>query len=178
MDPPALAAGQVEQGKLAWGNDWSALGRGWAAGRGRVAPEALPLEPSPSFMCTHPVIHVLLGGSSQMHRPPLPGPLRRVQGEGVLGLIEHRDQHRHLVEEHVNVLLTESGGRAVTRPEGGPVGLGAQWASGWSPCHGGGTGMAWGTPDSREPVLGVPPGPVGLSGGLWDPACLVGKPRS
>lgn len=118
MDPPALAAGQVEQGKLAWGNDRSALGRGWAAGRGRAAPGALPLEPGPSFMSTHPVIHVLLRGSSQMHRPPLPGPLGRVQGEGVLGLIEHGDQHRHLVEEHVDVLLTEGGGRAVTRPDG------------------------------------------------------------
>lgn len=50
---------------------------------------------------THPVIHVLLGGGSQTHRPPLPGPFGGVQGEGVLGLIEHGDQRGHLVEEHM-----------------------------------------------------------------------------
>lgn len=60
---------------------------------------------------THPVIHVLLGGGSQAHRPPLPGPFGGVQGKGVLGLIEHGDQRCHLVEEHMQVLCTEGGRR-------------------------------------------------------------------
>lgn len=118
MDLPALTAGQVEQGKLVRGEGRSALERRPAAGRVQAAPGPLPLEPGPLVTCAHPVIHVLLGGGSQAHRPPLPGPLRRVEGEGVLSLIEHGDQHCHLVEEHMEVLFTEDGGQAVTRPEG------------------------------------------------------------
>lgn len=36
----------------------------------------------------------------------------------MLSLIEHGDQHCHLVEEHVEVLFTEDGRQAVTKPEG------------------------------------------------------------
>lgn len=111
MDPPALAAGQVEQGKLAWGDSWSLLGRGALAGQGQASLTPLPAKPGLSFTSTHPVIHVLLGGGGQTHRPPLPGPLGGVQGEGVLGLIQHGHQHGHLIEEHVDVLFTEGGGR-------------------------------------------------------------------
>ena len=58
----------------------------------------------------------------------------------MLGLTEHGDQRRHLVEEHVDVLRAESGvsgtlggarrhGGAGTEGRGGPrtVGLCAQW---------------------------------------------------
>lgn len=115
MDPLALTARQVEQGQLAWGDGWSALGKGAAAGRGRAAPSLLPLEPrlwGPAP--TYPVIHILLSGGSQTHGPPLPGPVGGVQGEGMLGLIEHRDQGCHLVEEYVQVLRTEGNSGAVT----------------------------------------------------------------
>lgn len=147
-------------------------GQCWEGAGGRPRPGGGPrTEPGPSVMCAHPVIHVLLGGSGQMHRPPLPRPLGRVEGEGVLGLIEHRDQHRHLVEEHVDVLLMEGGGQGCHRGRGGPGGLGAQGYSGWSPCRGGGTGMAWGPPGSREPVLGVP-GACGFEGWALGPRGL------
>lgn len=111
-DPPALAAGQVEQGQLAWADGWSPLGSGWAAGQGWSVLSLLPLDPWPAGPPpTHPVVHVLLGVGSQAHRPPLPGPLRGVQGEGVLGLAEHGNQHCHLSEEHMQVLRTEGGRR-------------------------------------------------------------------
>lgn len=102
-------------------------------GRPTVAvPLPGPRGPSP----THPVIHVLLGGGSQTHRPPLPCPLGGVQGKGVLGLVQHWDQRHHLVQEYVGVLFTEQApGRAVTqgrRPlEGDPHG-----ASPWDPALG------------------------------------------
>lgn len=43
-----------------------------------------------------------------------------------------------------------------------------------SPGRGEGTRMAWVTPNSREPVVGVP-GACGVSGGLQDQACSVWK---
>lgn len=87
----------------------------------RWRPPPPPRGPPP----THPVAHVLLGGGGQAHGPPLPRPLGGVQGEGVLGLVEHGDQRRHLVEEHVDVLHAEGGG---------------QWDPGWSPGTVGGAG--------------------------------------
>lgn len=45
----------------------------------------------------------------------MPGPLRGVQGKGVLGLIEHGDQHGHFVEKHVEVLF-EGGSTAGRSP--------------------------------------------------------------
>lgn len=89
-------------------------GQHWAGGRQR-AEAGLPLAPRPGGAPpTHPVVHVLLRGGSQTHRPALPGPLGGVQGEGVLGLAEHGHQRRHLVQEHVQVLHTEGGRQAVS----------------------------------------------------------------
>lgn len=85
----------------------------WQGGR-RVsetglAPRWRPPPPPKGPPPAHPVAHVLLGGSGQAHGPPLPRSLGGVQGEGVLGLTEHGDQRRHLVEEHVDVLHAERG---------------------------------------------------------------------
>lgn len=94
MDLPALAAGQAEQGELAWVHSWSLLGR-LRPGGGLIllSPRGPPV--------THPVIHVLLRGGSQAYGPPLSRPLGGVEGKGVLGLVKHGDQHSHLVQEQV-----------------------------------------------------------------------------
>lgn len=52
----------------------------------------------------YPVVHVLLACRRQHQRPPLPGPLRRVHGEGVQAVPEDGDQRRHLVYEHLKIL--------------------------------------------------------------------------
>lgn len=52
-DLAALAAGQVEQGQLAWADGWSPLGRGRAAGRGRGILSLLPLDPWPAGTTAH-----------------------------------------------------------------------------------------------------------------------------
>lgn len=93
VDFPALTTGQAEQGELAWVHSWSRPGRlrpGWSI---LTQPFRTPI--------THPVIHVLLCGGSQAHGPPLARPLGSVEGKGVLGFIKHRDQHGHLIQEHV-----------------------------------------------------------------------------
>lgn len=53
---------------------------------------------------TNPIVHFLLCGRRQSNWPPLFGPFRSVDGKGVFGVIEHRDQDGDLIDEGVEVL--------------------------------------------------------------------------
>lgn len=53
---------------------------------------------------TYPVMHFQLGGRCQSDWPPLFGPLRSVDGKGVFGVIEHRNQDSDLIDKGVEVL--------------------------------------------------------------------------
>lgn len=133
----------------------ASCGGGMAGQRGWVPTPEAPSRPPAGPPPAHPVAHVLLGGSGQAHRPPLPCPLGGVHGEGVLGLTEHGDQRRHLVEEHVDVLLAEDRQQGRHRGTRGAGAASGPWVE--PPC-GVATGTA-GSPRFESRPLGVP--------GLW-----------
>lgn len=49
-------------------------------------------------------MHFLFRRRCQSNWPPLFGPLRSVDGKGVFGVIEHRDQDGDLIDESMEVL--------------------------------------------------------------------------
>lgn len=55
---------------------------------------------------TYPVMHFQLCGRCQSNWPPLFGPLWSVDGKGVFGVIEHRNQDGDLIDKGVEILDT------------------------------------------------------------------------
>lgn len=60
-------------------------------------------------------MHFQLCGGCQSNRPPLFGPLGGVDGEGVFGVVQHRNQDGHFVDEGMQVL--EEGAEARRKKE-------------------------------------------------------------
>lgn len=53
---------------------------------------------------TNPIVHFLLCRCCQSNWPPLFGPFRIVNGKGVFGVIEYRDQDGDLIDEGMEIL--------------------------------------------------------------------------
>ena len=60
-------------------------------------------------------MHRQRGGGCQSDGPALLGPLRGVDGKGVLGIVQHWHQDRHLVDKRVEVLGAGGGREKVGR---------------------------------------------------------------
>lgn len=57
------------------------------------------------LMCnSYPVIHVFFSLCRQHQRPPLFSPLNCVHSKGIVAVPEHRNQCRHFIYKHMEVL--------------------------------------------------------------------------